>query len=161
MGQEEPGLINTAVLRLPANSPVLPPLISLFEERTVPRSIPARARAAARWRLLTTGRSGLSKMPCGVAGPRALTSMPRRYGLARGALPREIFYPARWQEAGWIRDPAVRLEDVARPRTVGVHLWNERIKAFKDSIAPPGSFLARLQEEGALPAEEAAAVAAE
>jgi hypothetical protein len=33
--------------------------------------------------------------------------------------------------------------------TVTVHLWNERIKHFKEKPAPKGSFLARLQQEGA------------
>jgi hypothetical protein len=32
-------------------------------------------------------------------------------------------------------------------RTVAVHLWNECIRAFKDRLAPEGSFLHRLQQE--------------
>jgi hypothetical protein len=148
-GEEAPGRINTAVLRLPPDSPLLPPLIACFDDRNVPPWIPLGARLAARWRLALTGRAGLSRMPWGVAGPLAITALAREYGLSAQAQPPEIFYPMPWQQAAWIRDPARRLEEVTTPRTVAVHLWNERIKHFKDAPAPPGSFLARLQREGA------------
>jgi alpha 1,4-glycosyltransferase len=148
-GEEAPGRINNAVLRMPPDSPLLTPLIALFDDRDVPAWIPLGARLAARWRLATTGRAGLSRMPWGVAGPLALTALAREYGLSAQALPPEIFYPMPWQQADWIRDPERRLEDVTTPRTVAVHLWNERIRHFKNAPAPPGSFLARLQREGA------------
>jgi len=147
-GEEAPGRINGGVLRLPRDAPMLEPLIALFEERIVPDWLPWRARMAARWRLACTGRAGLSRMPWGVAGPLAMTATARRCGVAGRALPPDVFYPVRWQDAGWIRDPSVRLEAAVTPRTVAVHLWNERIKAFKDAPAAPGSFLARLQAEG-------------
>lgn len=147
-GEQEPGIINNAVLRLPPDSPLLPPLLALFDERQVPPWLPFRARMAARWRLLTRGRSGLAKMPWGSAGPNALSFLAREQGLDGFALPRHIFYPVHWRQADWILDPAVRLQDVTAPGTIGVHLWNERIRSFKDAPAPPGSFLARLQQEG-------------
>jgi hypothetical protein len=149
MGEFEPGRINNGLIRFPPDSPLLPPLIALFEEKTVPSWLPVRARAAAWWRLRTTGRSGLSRMPWGSAGPQALTAIARDKGLAHLAEPPEVLYPARWQDADWIRDPAVRLDDVITERTVSIHVWNERIKHFKEAPAPPASFLARLQHEGA------------
>jgi hypothetical protein len=86
-----------------------------------------------------------------------LSSLAKRHGLAHLAEAPEVLYPARWQDADWIRDPSVRLEDVITERTVSVHVWNERIKHFKDQPAAPGSFLARLQAEGAPDRAEAAA----
>jgi hypothetical protein len=148
-GEEAPGRINNAVLRLPPDSPLLPPLIALFDDKIVPPWLPLRARLAAGWRLARTGKAGLSQMPWGVAGPMAVTALAHEYGLSAQARPPEIFYPIPWQEAGWIRDPARRLEEMTTPRTVGLHLWNECIKAFKDEPAPPGSFLDRLHREGA------------
>lgn len=148
-GEEEPGRINTGILRLPTDSPLLEPLLALFEERNVPPWLPPRSRMAAWIRLLSSGRSGLSHMPWGSAGPNALSYLARRKGLDCWARPPEVFYPARWQDALWITDPAIRLEDVVGPSTVSIHLWNERIKAVKDSPCAPGSFLARLQSEGA------------
>lgn len=148
-GEEAPGVINTGVLRLPANSPLLPPLIGLFDEASVPPWLPARARIAAQARLLLTGRSGLAQMPWGSAGPKALSALARQHGLAEIALPQEVLHPVPWHRAEWIRDPAIQLSEVVTPRTLTIHLWNERIKYFKDTPAPPGSFLARLQREGA------------
>lgn len=149
VGEQEPGHVNTGVLRLPPDSPVLPPLIALFDEKEVPRWLPWRARAAARWRLLTTGRSGIARMPWGSAGPNALTAVMGRLGLLGRALPADVLYPVRWQDAAWVRDPAVKLDDVVTPRTRSIHLWNECIKEIKEAPAPAGSFLARLGAEGA------------
>ena len=55
------GTINNAVLRLPVDSPLLPPLLMLFDQDNVPRWMPLRDRIKARWRLMTTGRSDLSR----------------------------------------------------------------------------------------------------
>jgi hypothetical protein len=148
-GEERPGLIANGVLRLPFDSPMVRDLIQPFEERSVPPWLPWRARMAAHLRLLATGRSDVSRMPWGSLGPRALTFVARKYGCDRLALHPDVLYPTRWENASWITDPAVRLEDVITPRTVSIHLWNERIKAFKDERAPAKSFLARLQDEGA------------
>lgn len=148
LAEQAPGIINGSVLRLPQDSPLLPPLLALFEETRVPPWLPWRAKAAARWRLATTRRAGLDRMPWGSAGPLAITALARAFGLDRLAEPPERFHPVPWERAEWIRDPLQRLESVIGPGTVGVHLWNERIKAFKDEPAPKGSFLARLQEEG-------------
>lgn len=146
----EPGRINSAPLKLPLSSPILPPLLALFEQRAVPYWLSMRPWLAARWRLLRTGKADLSLMPWGVTGPQAITALARDFGLTDLASPPETFHPFSWTEADWIRDPARKVEDRASERTIGVHLWNERIKHFKCLPPPPGSFLMRLQEEGAL-----------
>lgn len=147
-GEQEAGRINTGVLRLPPDSPLLPPLLAIFEERAVPAWLPIRSRMSAYWRLLSSGRSGLAEMPWGSAGPEALSFLARQHGLSRWALPPEAFCPMRWQDALWITDPALDIDDVITPATVSIHLWNERIKGVKDAPSAAGSFLARLQEEG-------------
>ena len=147
-GWQEPGLINNAVLRLPPDSPLIPALLEPFEERTVPSWLPLRARLAAHWRRQRSGRADLSLMPWGSAGPLALTALARRHGLDREALPSDIFYPVNWRNAGWIADPAIGLDRMITPATIAIHLWNETIRDIKDQPAAPGSFLARLQEEG-------------
>jgi hypothetical protein len=149
LGWESPERINNAVLRLPTLSPLLAPLLAVFDERDVPLWLPARARLAATWRLSRTGRTGLARMPWGVAGPSALTWLAQKHGLAVDAQPEEVFYPVHWSRAGWIRDPAITLEDIATPRTRAVHLWNQVIAPWKEADAPAGTFLARLQAEGA------------
>jgi hypothetical protein len=147
--EDEPGRLNNAVLRTPADSPLLPPLIALFEEKIVPPWLRPRARVAAHWRRLLTGRTGLSRMPWGSTGPAAITAVARRLGMAGLAAPPDAYSPVVWENAHWILDPTLGLEEKITPRTIAVHLWNERIKHFKDRPAPAGSFLARLQAEGA------------
>jgi hypothetical protein len=149
MGEEEPGKIANGVLRLPPDSPLLPPLLSVFEENEVPWWLPWRARVAAHARLRWTGRTNLAAMPWGSAGPVALTALARKHGLYDRALPSDVLYPVHWTQAEWILDPARRLEERVSPRTVSIHLFHERIKRFKNDPAPAGSFLARLHAEGA------------
>ena len=149
MGIESPGLVTNGVLRLPPDSPLLPPLLSLFEEKEVPWWLPWPSRMAARLRLMRTGRTGLSQMPWGSAGPRALSALVKLHGLYHQALPTDILYPVNWRNAVWIIDPTKALEDMISPRSVSLHLYNEKIKGFKNDPAPPGSFLARIQAEGA------------
>jgi hypothetical protein len=148
IGEYEPGRVSTGILRLPQDSPLLEPLLAIFEQKTVMPWLPWRAKAAAHWRLLTTGRVDVAKLPWGSAGPVALTYLTHAHGLADLAVPKDVFYPVPWQEADWILRPDRSLEDVLTPQTVSVHFWNERIKAFKHRPAPRGSVLARLHEEG-------------
>jgi len=147
-GREASGRIGTAVLRLPPDSPLLPPLIGMFDEKKVMPWVSGRARLAARWRLATTGRVGLERLPWGSCGPQAVTWLARRHGVDRYAAAPEVYYPVAWQEAAWILEPGRRIEEPGTEATVAVHLWNERIRGFKEAPAPAGSVLAQLQEEG-------------
>lgn len=149
MGEQGGGTINSAVLRLPPDSPMLAELLALFDERAVPPWLAWRARLAARMRLIATGRSGIAQMPWGSAGPEALTWLARKHGLAGQALPSSRFYPVPWTDAAWLLDPARPLDSVTRPDTVAVHLWNEWLRRFDLAAAPRGSFAARLLAEGA------------
>src|SRR6185503_20409471 len=58
LAEYEPGQIMSGVLRAPADSPLLLPLIALFDEKIVPPWLNSRARLAAHWRRLATGRTG-------------------------------------------------------------------------------------------------------
>jgi hypothetical protein len=148
-GWQEKGLIANGVLRIPCDSPILPDLLEVFEQGKVPFWLSRPQRLAARFRLWTTGRTGLPQMPWGTAGPLALTAIADRHGLAGEAVAPTVFYPVHYREADWLRNPALALETMVAPDTVGIHLWNELIKGWKEEPAPPGSFLARLHEEGA------------
>jgi hypothetical protein len=147
LAEFEPGWVSPGVLRLPPESPMLTPLLALFEQRTVPPWLPWRAKVAAYWRLARTGRSGLSHMPWGSAGPLALTHVARQCGLIGLAHPAAAYHPLPWQQADRIRHEP--LEALIEPDTVSIHVWNERIKHLKDKPANSGSFLAQLQAEGA------------
>lgn len=149
-GWQSPGTINNAVLRLPPDSPLIPELLEPFERQTTPAWLSWRHYWPMRLRELVAGRADLTRSPWGSTGPQALTALARRHGLSHLARSEEHFYPMPWQRARWIVDPAIRLEDVATDATIAVHLWNECIRSFKEEPAPHGTFLWRLQREGAL-----------
>lgn len=149
MGDQGDGLINTAVLRIPAESPLLPPLIAQFDEKRPPFWLPRWERWDAWRRRVSTGKTQLDRMPWGTTGPHALTALAKKYGLESRSVAPTVFYPVPWPEAHWITEPQLMLDSVITPDTIGIHLWNERIKALKDIPAPAGSFLARIQAEGA------------
>ncbi len=146
-GWQSAELVNSAILRAPPDSPLIERLLAMFEDREIPLWLSRSARLAAHWRRFRTGRLGIASMPWGTTGPHALTYIAREAGLDQEALARDIFYPVPWHDAGWIRDPARRLEDMVTARTVAIHLWNEQIRTFKSLPAPAGSFLERLQAE--------------
>lgn len=148
IGEFEPGQYSPGVLRMPVDAPHLQKLLEPFEEKRVPPWLPWRPRAMARLRLALSGRTGIEEMPWGSLGPRALTAVVEAVGIDIHPLPPDVLYPVRWQNAHWIVDQNQRLEDRITPRTVSIHLWNERIKHLKEGPAPGGSFLARLIEEG-------------
>jgi hypothetical protein len=147
-GEYAPGCIANGVVRIPPDSPMLAALLDLFESKETPDWLPWKWYLPARLRELVTGEVDLSRLPWGCTGPHAMTALAQRYGLSSEALPSDVFNPVPWTEAHWILDPARTLEDALTERSVGIHLWNQRIKDFKNEPAPPGSFLARLHEEG-------------
>jgi hypothetical protein len=148
-GEQAPGMLNNAVLRIPPDSGLLSQLLEPFHRRTTPRWLPWRSYLPLRLRELVTGSADLTRVPWGTTSPHALTILARRAGIDHLAQPQDAFYPVAWQDAAWIRDPERRIEDEVSDRTVAVHLWNECIKGFKNDPAPAGSFLERLQREGA------------
>jgi hypothetical protein len=146
--EQAPGVLNNAILRLPPDSPLLPELLAVFERGEVPAWLPMRRKTAAHLRRAFSGGAAIPRLPWGSTGPHALTALARKHGLFQQALPVDVFYPVPWRKAAWIVDPSISLTDVVTPRTVGVHLWNECIRSFKDTPAAKGSFLDRLQQEG-------------
>lgn len=147
-GREDGARIANGVLRLPPDSPLLADLLGLFERQTLPFWLPWHERGRAWLRRLRTGRTGVELMPWAATGPRALTALARKHGVAAEAAPPSRFYPVHYRDAGWIRDPSRPVEAMVAPDSLAVHLWNELIKDWKEAPAPPGSFLARLQAEG-------------
>lgn len=148
-GWQDENLLNTAVLRIPADCTMLTDLLSIFDQNEVPFWLGWPHRLASRLRLRATGRTGVEFMPWGSAGPCALTAIARKHDRTGEAQARAAFYPVSCSDADWLRDPARPLEAVVGPETMAVHLWNQLIGKWKEDPAPPGSFLARLHEEGA------------
>lgn len=148
-GWSEPGTINGAVLALPQDSPLIAPVLGLFEAPHVPDWLRWPDRLRGHWRAWCEGRVELGRLPWGVAGPLALTALASRYGLLAAARPIEELSPWNWREAQWIFDPRRSLSEFVRPETKALHLYNYMIADRKEHPAAPGSFMARLHAEGA------------
>lgn len=148
-GEERPEIINNAVLRLPINSPALDELLGPFEG-IIPSWLAPKDRVGSQLRKWLRGGVEVGAMPWGTTGPAALTAAAAKFGLSSLALPPPVFYPVPWQRAAWVLDPAIELQQMVTDSTIGIHLWNECIKGFKNDPAPAGSFLERLHREGAL-----------
>ena len=150
-GEESPGILNNAILRLPPGSPAIPLLLEPFTKGAIPRGLRWRQRLPLRARSILQGRIDLRRLPWGSTGPLAVTAIAREFGLMGEALPSEIFFPVHWRRAEWLVDPTLNLEQMTTGRTVAIHLWNNCIKELKAKAAPEGSFLKRLQDEGRKP----------
>lgn len=148
-GWSETDIVGAGVLALPRGSPIIAPVLRLFEQPYVPGWLRWPDRVRAHGRQLRSGRVDPAQLPWGVAGPLALTALARRFGVLAKAHPRHVFYPYGWREADWIFDPARRVEEFVQPGTAALHLYNFMIAKRKDAPAAPGSFMARLQREGA------------
>jgi hypothetical protein len=146
-GEERPGVINNAVLRLPADSPVLRELLAPFGG-TTPGWLAPRHRLSSHLRKWLGRGVDVGAMPWGTTGPAALTAAAAKFGLSSLALPPTAFYPVPWERARWILDPRLSLEQMVSDKTVGIHLWNECIRPIKELPPPEGSFLRRLWSEG-------------
>ena len=147
-GRQQNGRLANGVLRIPPDSPLLASLLETFDGAVIPPWANEIEKKKARFLLKRDGSFRPEKMEWGFTGPRALSHLAQELGLDRWAKPTTTFYPVNFTEADWLLDPARSLEDMIAPDSVGIHLWNQKIKAFKNAPAPRGSFLARLQAEG-------------
>ncbi|MGH6785514.1 MAG: hypothetical protein ACREBO_01685 [Novosphingobium sp.] len=147
-GFAQPGTVASAILGMPAGSPVLTDLIGYFDARRVPPWLPIRWRLRYAWQKVLRGTYRIETMPWGNLGPVALTNAIARHGLQDRIRNQAVFSPWTWREAHWIFDPDMHLEDRATQQTLAVHLFNEIIRSAKDSRPAAGSFLERLHQEG-------------
>lgn len=145
----EPGNLGAGVLYLPANSPIIDPVLRLFEDPFIPDWMRLRDQIRAYWRKFRQGHISIGDMPWGVAGPLALKALAQRNGLMDQAMPSDVLYPWHWHDADWIFDPAKSLDIHVTPATRALHMYNFVISSRKTEPARPGSFMYRLQQEGA------------
>lgn len=144
-GLEEPGRLNGAVLRLPADSPYLAYIDRLV---AAPVPLPQHWSIKKKLRQLARGAIGrarrLEDLEWGVIGPVALTAYARRNGWLSLAQPKEVFYPIHWTERPMFFGPAELVEQRITPATRAVHLWHMGFTKEQKARPPPGSYLARM-----------------
>jgi len=139
-GLQDDDEINGAVLKLPADSPMLRDLSAIFERKVfAPPWYSRRTRVRQHVKAWLKRPADLAHAPWGSAGPTAITWYARRHGLAGLAQPQDVFYPVHWRDVGRLLDPSTSWSDLVTDRTRCVHLWNENLKQHPGSDPPKGS----------------------
>ncbi len=149
-GWQRPGSINCAILRLPADSPVLERLIKLFMMKSpVVPWLDHAVAAALQAKRMAGGEFSVADLPWGASVPEGLTYLLTEAGLARHAPAMEVFYPLPWNQGPLLFRAGTDLRSFIRPRTLTVHLWNETVSHHLDKVER-GSPIDRLRTQGTL-----------
>lgn len=149
LGWERPGSINGAVLRLPAGSPLLGAMLSIFTQTSRPLlepHLPIGRRLEVAAKRLLGMKVPPEYMQYGATGPFALTYYAQRLGVAP-VQPQEVFYPVPYTQVGSLMREGSMLDDYITPATLAVHVWRSQITARgRQAIPEPeeGSALALL-----------------
>lgn len=134
--------VNNAILRLPADSPVLRDLIDFCEHRPV---LAPWWTGRRKWRHKVWAAVGRPIQPedCqwGVFGPKALTHFVRQHGLEGFAFDHKACYPVSFRDAADLVEPSGRVERHFSSETVAVHLWANKLRKISSNPPPPTSWL--------------------
>lgn len=131
LGYERAGSINGAVLRLPAGSPLLAAMLSIFTETERPLlepHLPMGRRLEVAAKRLLGMKVPPEYMQYGATGPFALTYYAQRLGVGP-IQPREVFYPVPYARVGSLMLKTSMLDDYISPATLAVHVWRSQITA--------------------------------
>ena len=141
---EDARYINGAVLKLPAQSPLLNDLWTAINTAGF---IPPweRINKRIKWRMKRlVGRYDITQLPLPNFGPRALTYYARARRLSHLALPPETFYPVHYREvAEALLAPRTPISAVISPETVAIHLYNKKLPKEQSHI-PSDSILGQI-----------------
>jgi hypothetical protein len=144
VGRESQRFLNNAVLKLAPDSPVLADWIAATKANRVPPWIPFHRAPKAYLGQMLGRKVASTELPFGTFGPKAITALAMRHGFAGAAQPEKVFYPLHPREAVRLYDPTLRLADIVTPETRTIHLWNEKLRALKQTVPPEDSILAEL-----------------
>jgi|EndMetStandDraft_5_1072996.scaffolds.fasta_scaffold322147_1 hypothetical protein len=132
--------INNAVLRLPADSPIMSEMIEAVSGTPLIFPWwPLKRKINQRLRWLRGRDRKLEDMALTELGPQAVTPLIKKYGLADEAQATETFYPVPWHEA-----PNLFLPGAVLPitdKTIGVHVWTSAVKIARYMQPVEGSFM--------------------
>ncbi|MET3925847.1 hypothetical protein [Devosia sp. 2618] len=150
MSYERPGSVNSAVLYIPPDAPLLDDLLAIFEPDGRPLfepHLPPFRRMEVAVRRLFGEKVLPHHMQYGATGPMALTHYVKQRGLIDRVLPSTVFYPIPYTKIPTLLLPGSSIDPAIRPETLGVHLWRSQFtQRGRADIAPPvpGSALAEL-----------------
>lgn len=143
-GYETPRSIASGVLKLPPDSPVLADIMCMAKRTPIIPPWWPIEKKVEQWGRWIAGRSrGVERLKWATFGPRAVTHFAYKHRLQGYAMPIDVFYPNRWEDAVDVFDPDVDIDERFTSQTIGVHLWNTEIRRLKIFTPPAGSFIDR------------------
>src|SRR5262249_53699055 len=96
------------------------------------------------WRRLTEGDIRPENYRWGTFGPMFLTYLAKKYGVARQAKKRSVFYPVTHHNWRLLCGPSKLVEAELTPETRTVHLWRSVLIRTMGPSPPRGSYLEAL-----------------
>lgn len=139
-GWEHERSINGAILRLPADSPMLAEFRAIPEKNWLPPFFGPRRRLNYYLQRLR-GEVKLEDLPWGVAGPEMITYLVRKYGLQAHVQPQDVFYPLTYERAQDLFADASVVQALLTPETRAIHMWHSRLKELATRPPPAGSYI--------------------
>jgi hypothetical protein len=140
-GWEHDHSINGAVLRLPAESRMLHDLLNIPKKNWRPPFFGPKRTLLFYWMRLRKGDVSPEDLPWGSYGPAMITYLAQKYGAAKGAQERTVFYPVRYHDAKALLGPSAGVKRMLTLRTRAVHLWHSTFSEAARTSPPPGSYL--------------------
>jgi hypothetical protein len=140
-GWESDKFINGAFLYIDRNAPLLKEAINSFRENYIPPWTRWKKAVPLHFKRMLGAKFGPRDLAWGSFGPRALTYLARKHGVASRAQKQMAFYPLTLKDAPRIFESDFQLDVL--PETYMVHLWNERLKHLKHLEPAKGSILGR------------------
>ncbi|WEJ33338.1 hypothetical protein [Devosia sp. SD17-2] len=157
MAWERPGSVNSAVLYIPPEAPLLGDLLAVFDRDNRPLLepfLPLYRRLEVAARRLVGDKVPPEHLQYGATGPMALTHYVRARGLVEKVKPSTTFYPIPYEGIPALLQPGSDVTSAIRPETLGIHLWRSQFtNRGRADIPPPpkGSAMHKLCEiEGML-----------
>lgn len=143
-GWEYENWINNALLRIPADSPMVFDLCNIPQTNRRPPWYGPKNTLRYYWRRVTEGNIKVQDLPWGTYSSGMVTYLANKYGVASRAQSPAVFYPVRWKDARSIYGPAGLIEQMLRPETRAVHMWYSRLVGLVDKPPPQESYIAAL-----------------
>ena len=140
-GWEHESSINGAVLRLPPDSGMVRELLEIPHLNWRPPFYGPRKSAIYYWTRLRQGDLRPENYRWGTFGPHILTYLAKKYGVAKQAKGRCVFYPVKHREAKLLCGPPEAVQSRLTHETRTVHLWHSVLNREARVSPPPGSYL--------------------
>ena len=153
-GKEREGSINTAVMLAPPDSALVRDLVEFPKTMRRPPWFGARRSFNYYVRRFHQGPLRLEDLPWGTYGPQMLSYFVQKHGLERFAADPEVFYPVSWRNAGFLYEPAEKVEMLLTDRTYAIHLYNSQLRELAKNPPPKGSFMAAQFDRLGMPSGE-------